>query len=395
MLKTTVKSRKARLRTLVVALSILGACGPSDDGTRQVAATPTEQLELLSTATASDDGSEDAPLFVTSIGAGRTVVLDAASLQLRMLDSAGRVIARGGGKGAGPGEFQSVSQLFPIGIDSIAVWDPTLRRVTAFDGNLRLGAATVLSAWPSTGRLQLIGRLGSGAFVGLSIAEGETSDAEVQQTHDVVTIVSGRLNEAPMPIVRLRGSKQIRVTTSRETWIVPVPGAATARAIAVCGDSIVVVDTVLSAYTGNAVASRPFLIPVDTLSSEARTRLIASTADVSAGPVVQQLLQQALERQTPDPLIRARKALLASASEIWFAGSSGGTFLLERHIGDGVARQRAQFTGAVLPLSLDPRHLFAVRAAGAGAELLTLRRPGAAEFRQLPTSPACGPTFWF
>ena len=374
---------------------MLAACGPSDDAARRVVATPTEQLELLPSGTASDDGSEDAPLFVTSVGAGRTVVLDAASLQLRTLDSAGRVIARGGGKGAGPGEFQSVSQLFPIGIDSIAVWDPTLRRVTAFDGNLHIGAVTVVTSWPSTGRLQLMGRLANGAYVGLSLTDGEISDAEVQQTRDVVTVVSGRLNETPMPIVRLRGSEQVRVTEKRGAWAVPVPGAATARAIAVCGDSIVVVDSVLSAYTGNTVASRPFLIPVDTLSSEARTRLIASTADVSAGPVVQQLLQQALERQTPDPLIRARKALLSSASDIWFAGSSGGTFRLGRHSGDGVAQQRAQFTGAVLPLSLDPRRLFAVRAAGAGAELLTLRRSGAAEFRLLSTSPACGPTFWY
>jgi hypothetical protein len=150
------------------------------------------------------------------------VVGDAGTGELRFYDAAGRVVRQAGGKGRGPGEFQYIGWMGVLPGDSLAAWDPLLRRVSVFspegyarsfapagldgffpsvygtfsDGSLLMStgmesAATPPSsgAWRDTMVLLRIGRTGEvvdtmGRFPGPSRYAAAGEDG-VQRTHSV------------------------------------------------------------------------------------------------------------------------------------------------------------------------------------------------------------------
>ena len=75
---------------------------------------------------------------------GGIVVADRGALDIRVFESTGRLRARMGGRGRGPGEFQSIGGMWLTSAGSIAAWDPASRRITTFapDGR-RLSADRV------------------------------------------------------------------------------------------------------------------------------------------------------------------------------------------------------------------------------------------------------------
>jgi hypothetical protein len=77
--------------------------------------------------------------FVNVAGALRTedgfVVGDAGTGEMRFYDAAGLAVRQDGGKGRGPGEFHYIGWIGVLPGDSLAAWDPLLRRVSVFSPN--------------------------------------------------------------------------------------------------------------------------------------------------------------------------------------------------------------------------------------------------------------------
>jgi hypothetical protein len=98
---------------------------------------------------------EEPYLFDEVVGALRTtasriVVANGGGAQdLRFFDSEGRFLRSAGRRGAGPGEFQRLGRLMGYRGDSLAVWDGSLRRISVFDGEGRLGRILSLSVLPN------------------------------------------------------------------------------------------------------------------------------------------------------------------------------------------------------------------------------------------------------
>lgn len=366
------------------------------DTTRTGTLTPAEKLVTDSAPQLASDGTDDSPLQGLSIGRGRTVDIDANSFVLRVRDSIGGVVAQSGGVGRGPGEFLSVSALIPIGGDSVAVWDPQIRRLTVFDGSLQVVTATVLSAWPSVGMLRIIGRLHNGMFVGVSSTNRNETDHGVAVSREVLTILSGPMDRQPEPILRVDGSKRALVAiTQQSSQLVAILGSPFPRAFAVCGDSVVVIDSLLSFTTKSSRSSRPFSSPVDTLTPGARRLLIESAADELGKASDREALVNSLNRLIPEPLIRSRKPFVVTTDDVWFAGLVDGSSVLNRHMGTGFPEERTRADGRFVTLSLDAQRLFAVRVDSAGARLTTLRRNGGRSFSRSTSASECGPTYWY
>lgn len=68
----------------------------------------------------------------------RIVVADAGPATLRLFDSSGEFLRSLGGRGGGPGEFNSIYGFWVTSSGLLSVWDPRSRRVTSFraDGEL-------------------------------------------------------------------------------------------------------------------------------------------------------------------------------------------------------------------------------------------------------------------
>jgi len=64
---------------------------------------------------------------------GRLVIANAGTQQLRFYDAAGVFLHAVGGQGDGPGEFQDIGWLEPLGPDTLATYDYRARRISLFD----------------------------------------------------------------------------------------------------------------------------------------------------------------------------------------------------------------------------------------------------------------------
>lgn len=64
---------------------------------------------------------------------GRLAIANAGSKELRFYDATGAHLRNAGGEGGGPGEFEAIRWVAPLGGDSLIVWDGRLRRFSVFD----------------------------------------------------------------------------------------------------------------------------------------------------------------------------------------------------------------------------------------------------------------------
>ena len=76
--------------------------------------------------------------------AGNLVVADGQAYEIRIFDGEGRHLRSLGREGEGPGEFESLQGAWPVTDGGIVAADPTLERITQFDGEgIPTGTATL------------------------------------------------------------------------------------------------------------------------------------------------------------------------------------------------------------------------------------------------------------
>jgi hypothetical protein len=94
------------------------------------------------------DGDPDHLLYrvIGAVGLpdGRIVIANEGSLELLFYDKAGSLLHRAGGRGGGPGEFQSLEWLSRYGPDSVLAVDVWNQRVSYFDADGKFGRSVRL-----------------------------------------------------------------------------------------------------------------------------------------------------------------------------------------------------------------------------------------------------------
>jgi hypothetical protein len=157
------------LKSLVrctLALALLGGCG------HRPASDPWSTSETLAPLLAATIGGADerngyaiGRLAKATLVGSHVVVADAIARELRVFDFRGTLLNSFGRRGGGPGEHQSLRELWPVGDSAAAVWDPQLQRLTLWT---LTGKANVIPADLSGTRslvVSLVGVLASGQYV--------------------------------------------------------------------------------------------------------------------------------------------------------------------------------------------------------------------------------------
>lgn len=117
---------------------IAESAGPRPGGTAAWSIDPTPILDLA-TSGAGPPHEFYRVRDATRFADGGIVVADYASRQVRSFASTGRFLGSVGREGEGPGDFQRIRSVHRLPGDSVAVFDPWLRRITIFDRNRELG----------------------------------------------------------------------------------------------------------------------------------------------------------------------------------------------------------------------------------------------------------------
>lgn len=100
---------------------------------------------------------------VIRLGDGRLVVADGGSSEIRIFDESGAVVSRVGGRGGGPGEFETMATIGRGDGDTFWVYDFSLRRLSFFTADGDLQHSATLDHEIQT--LNVTGRLDDGSFI--------------------------------------------------------------------------------------------------------------------------------------------------------------------------------------------------------------------------------------
>ncbi len=236
-----------RLRLLAVLW--LAACNGGDPGTRAVEGTPT--IETTAEAPIRVDilrdsaGVHFSPSF-TTIALTRTggvVALDNDDNRVRVFDSTGLQQYAVGRAGQGPGEFRQLSRAFVLPADSVAVWDPTLRRMSFFDATLKLDRMESFVAWDFSGiYADVVGRFADGRWLAtLTPFRGFEDGARLVM--DTATLVAGRSGEIPRRLLSLPPRAVVEVWQKGYGDRIDL-SELNPRVGAVCDSGVVLVDSV-------------------------------------------------------------------------------------------------------------------------------------------------------
>lgn len=115
-------------------------------------------------------GAPDAELFRVRVALfqsdGGIVVAHGGAYELLLFDHTGRLYARAGGEGGGPGEFHQLTYLSVGPADSLYAYDAGERRLSVFDPRGPFARAATLQGLDTLGTAEQVGVLRSGEIVG-------------------------------------------------------------------------------------------------------------------------------------------------------------------------------------------------------------------------------------
>jgi hypothetical protein len=173
-----------RIAALCASCILLAGCKPpaEDPG-----GSPAQQQGAVPEWTLSPEplldigGEGQKALFMVTSAArtpsGGVLVANAGTGELRWFDASGQFLRAAGRRGGGPGEFQHIGWVGMVPGDSVAAWDPVLRRLSIFGAEGRFARAVPI---PARGPLAtLVGPLDGALLVATRIHVEPAEDAGV------------------------------------------------------------------------------------------------------------------------------------------------------------------------------------------------------------------------
>ena len=115
------------------------------------------------------DGPEEYLLFqargARRLSNGNIVIANGGTHELRFYDPDGTHVRSVGREGDGPGEFRTMREPWPLGSDSIAIWDSRSARLSVFDVDGEFGRSFQLDPIPDALRPSPLGILADNSLV--------------------------------------------------------------------------------------------------------------------------------------------------------------------------------------------------------------------------------------
>ncbi len=340
-----------------------------------------------------DSAQVRADAFVSSpvYDEGSWITIDDQTQSASWYDSTGLFLGRFGGRGGGPGEFSYLQTVFPLGSDTVAMFDGSRRLAYLVVGRQRVVKTISFADWPidpASGD-KFLGRTKDGRWFALVRTRYVPKNGVVLSLSDSPSLISGFEGRSPTIVRALPTRRTLLVTTAKVTQRVDLNEVSPA-ALALCASSVVYADSAgVRVYDVDGRLEDSWSAPAPRIP----LRSFRSTE------ILDRALRGVPKGEERDAAIKALRAWLSSADSlmndmridsegtVWFAGTQGGKTAWR-----GVAPDGTRLTPIHLPDMVTIGAKTALRLSAAKDDLLEwdLRQLSAATTRGRRRIGPCG-----
>jgi hypothetical protein len=277
---------------------------------------------------------------VVRLSDGTIVVADNGTHELRFFGSDGTPGKRVGGKGAGPGEFQTLMSLDKLAGDSLLAYDPMNRRLTVFDAVGRHVRDMASSSPAAFVLFQIVGRLSDGKYLAstpntrmgpemLSRPPGPARDSVLVLRLDTAGMPADTLGTFPAGRVEVR-----QVEMLGRSFPMPVPVPFSPTTVVAAGPDAVYVGTT-DTYEIRALSPAGELrrlirrdVPSRPVTKTDQEEFTARLRDLPGGnammnPVMEQFRKAMSEIEYPETMPAYANLLVDTEGNLWVADHPG------------------------------------------------------------------------
>ena len=300
---------------------------------------------------------------------GSTVLLaDNDVMQILRIDSTGKVMQRFGGKGAGPGEFTSISWMGSGPGDSVYVWDGNQRRLSVFSP-----AGTFVRVEAAEHALQrpiVFGRMANGHWLVVTRTDRELRINGTDVTQTILHIGSApTIRQAPVTLVEEPSKRFVGVKIDTYTEFRELP-AMDMSYVAACDNGFIVGSGAareVRAYDarGKLIHTvRPLREPT-VFSGSARTATIESWAGVHrtegappTDPKKAAAFVKAFDAAMPQSVSFTEQFAVGEDRSLWMAPGKG-VDGWQRLGNDGIGKPMLDLAKGAWPVAISSRFVLA------------------------------------
>lgn len=191
---------------------------------------------------------EGPPIGSTILANGNVIIVDSRSKRMYLIDSTGVPKSTMGSRGAAPGQFEEISDVFGDGTHQVIAFDPLLHRLTEFSAAGTFTATHSLSAWPASRSLRIVGKLDNGELIGILPFTSDSIAVPSSVADDSVSVLVGLADEKPRVLATLLANRSVAVADGGAMVRVSIPDASI-NALSVCRNYLLVIgDSTATRY---------------------------------------------------------------------------------------------------------------------------------------------------
>ena len=251
---------------------------------------------------------------------GQIVVADIGDQVLHYFAPSGQYLGKAGQIGSGPGEYQSISQLFLAGHDTVGVWDGAQRLVHLFSADRRSAGSMRFEFGEGAISPVIVGRFANGRYVAVLQSVSERRGSANEIIEDSVYLLALEPSGDRMVLASLRGPRRLTARYQGGSQSVEIPSGFSGG-LTVCQKGVILTTKTgvrILSDNGADIAEYSWAGPSHVYGDDGRIAEIERVAMSISDPRRRQQAVAQIDGAVEKPFVQFHPPLFDSNGAIWY-----------------------------------------------------------------------------